>query len=143
MSSPDDEALYRRFLEATLTADELSHRAHVRLGFLCVGRHADLAEAAFVFRAALRRLVTALGAAAKYNETLTWAYLVLIHARASGREFASSAAFLEAHPELLDQKAGALSRSYDLEAVTACPEAKASFLLPGDPRLATPPRRAR
>lgn len=143
MSSLDDETLYRRFLEATLTSEEMSHPAHVRLAFLCVGRHADLAEAAFVFRAALRRLVAALCAEGKYNETLTWAYLVLVHARASGRAFANSGAFLEAHPELLDQKAGALSRFYDLAAVTACPEAKASFLLPGDPRLATRTRPAR
>jgi hypothetical protein len=135
MSSLDDEALYRRFLEATLTADELSHRVHVRLAFLCVRRHPDLAEAAAVFRAALRRLVAALGAQGKYNETLTWAYLVLVHARASGRAFTGSAAFIEAHPELLDQKAGALSRFYDLEKVTTCPEAKTAFLLPGDPRL--------
>jgi hypothetical protein len=47
-----------------------------------VRRHPELAEAALPFRAALRRLVAALGAEGKYNETLTWAYLILVHQRA-------------------------------------------------------------
>ena len=131
----DDESLYARFLEASLTPDDLSHRAHVRLAFVCVRRHPDLAEAAVAFRAALRRLVAALGAGEKYNETLTWAYLVLVHQRMARGNFADSDAFLAAHPDLLDQRHGALSRFYELAAVTSCAEARSLFLLPGDERL--------
>lgn len=139
MTPLDDQTLYARFLDGTLGGGDLGHREHVRLAFLCVRRHPDLAEAALAFRRALRRLVEALGATAKYNETLTWAYLVLVHQRASEGTYADSEAFLAAHPDLLDQKHGALARHYPLAAVTGCPEAKSLFLLPGDERLRHPP----
>ena len=134
----DDDALYARFLDAALTAEQLGHRNHVRLAFLCVRRHPDLAEAAVGFRSTLRRLVAALGAEAKYNETLTWAYLVLVHQRAARSDAPDSDAFLAAHPELLDQRHGALARYYELSAVTGCAETKSLFLLPGDERLRHP-----
>ena len=133
-----DDLLYARFLDAALTGDEMSHRVHLRLAFVCVRRHPDLAEAAVEFRRALRRLVAALGAEAKYNETLTWAYLILVHQRAAGGAHADSDAFLAAHPELLDQREGALARFYALAQVTACAETKSLFLLPGDERLRQP-----
>jgi hypothetical protein len=126
----DDAALVARFEAGTLPAADYRHREHLRVAFaMLVG--ADFGEAALRFRAALRRYVTQLGAAAKYHETLTWAYLALVHERMAGLAGpASSQDFLASHPELLDHRGGALARCYDVEALTRSPLARRVFVLP-------------
>jgi hypothetical protein len=133
----DDDELYRAFVEARLAPGQFRHREHVRVGFVCLARHGDLAAAAIEFRDALRRLAAAIGAAHIYHETLTWAYLVEIQARmaAAAPPYATSEELLAANPDLLDHKQGALARHYDVAAVTASPVARRCFVLPGDPRL--------
>jgi hypothetical protein len=106
---------------------------------VCLQRQGDLAAAAVEFRAALRRLATALGAAHIFHETLTWAYLVVIDDLMRANAYGTSHALLAAHPELLDHHNGALARHYDVAAVTASPIARRGFVLPGDPRLGGAP----
>jgi hypothetical protein len=123
-----DDALARGFAGATLTT--LSHRDHVRLGWIYLARE-PLAHAAARFTDDLQRLAAALGAPGKYHETLTWAYLLWIHAcMGAGPRDADSAAFLAAHPELLEP--GGLRRFYRAETLAA-PEARRVFLLPDLP----------
>ena len=126
----DDDALLAGFASARLAAGEFRHEEHVRTAFLYLTRNGDLGEAAVRFRRDLRRFAAAHGAAGRYHETLTWAYLALINELAQGSSFASSAEFLRRHPELLDQKSGLLSRYYDVESVARSVRAKQIFLLP-------------
>jgi hypothetical protein len=47
-----------------------------------------------------------------------------------GHAYASSDDFLDANPDVLDHKNGAVARYYDVAAVTASPIARAVFVLP-------------
>jgi hypothetical protein len=124
----DDAELVARFEAATLPPADYRHREHLRVGFAML-RGAELAEAAQRFRRALQRYVAAIGAADKYHETLTWAYLVLVQQRMRDGD-ADSRAFLARHPDLLDHRGGALARYYDVAAITASPIARRVFVLP-------------
>ena len=105
----------------------MPHRDHVRLGWIYLARE-PLARAAARFIDDLQRLAAALGAPGKYHETLTWAYLLWIHAcMISGPTPADSEAFLSAHPELLVP--GGLRRFYREETLAA-PRARRVFVLP-------------
>jgi len=125
----DDDELVARFEGRTLAPDDYRHREHLRIAFAML-RGADLGEAAVRFRRAMRGYVAAVGATAKYHETLTWAYLVLVHERMQGAADADSRGFLARHPDLLDHRAGALARHYDVAAITASPVARRIFVLP-------------
>jgi hypothetical protein len=126
----DDAALVAAFDAAAIAPSAFRHREHVRVGFALLARDGDLARAALAFRAMLRRFAAAIGAEGKYHETLTWAYLVLIADRMHGRSYRSSFELLADHPDLLDHRGGALGRSYDVDALTASPRARAVFVLP-------------
>ncbi|HTR54022.1 MAG TPA: hypothetical protein VMJ10_25185 [Kofleriaceae bacterium] len=110
-----------------------THREHVQLAFAVLAAQPDFAAAAVRYRALLRRFAEAHGAAAKYHETITWAYLALIAERMHGREYASSAQLIADHPDLLDHRGGALARCYDIGELIASPLARAVFVLPRRP----------
>ena len=124
-----DDELVARFEAGTLAPADYHHREHVRIAYAML-RGVDLGAAAQRFRRALSAYAAAIGAAAKYHETLTWAYLVLIAERMAGDDRGGSQAFLAAHPELLDHRGGALARHYDVAAITASPVARRVFVLP-------------
>ena len=125
----EDAELVAQFEAGTLPAAGYRHREHLRIAFAML-RGADFGVAALRFRDALRRYVTALGAAAKYHETLTWAYLALVHERMTEAPADGSQAFLARHVDLLDHRGGALARHYDVAAITASPIARRVFVLP-------------
>lgn len=128
-----DAALAHGFAAATLTS--LPHRDHVRLGWVYLARE-PLARAVPRFIDDLQRLAAALGAPGKYHETLTWAYLLWIHAcMTAGPGHADSQAFLAAHPELLEPDG--LRRFYR-DATLATAEARRVFVLPD--RVSLPDR---
>lgn len=132
MSSCDhlsDCELVTQFEAGTLPPADYHHREHVRIAFAML-QHTELPEAAARFRRALRHYATTIGAAARYHETLTWAYLVLIAGHLADASYPDSLTFLAAHPSLLDHRNGALSRHYDVAAVTASPLARRVFILP-------------
>ena len=128
-----DAELFAGFEAARLAPAEFGHREHVRCAYVALARRGDLAAAAVDYRTSLRRLAAALGAPDRYHETLTWAYLVLIQQRMRQTPCADSLDLLARHPDLLDHRAGALARYYDVPAITASPEARAWFVLP-EPR---------
>jgi hypothetical protein len=127
----DDDALFAAFATATLPKADFHHREHLRVAFIFLARHGDFGEGAVAFRAALRRFAETHGITRVLHETLTWAYLALVHERMASGRFADSRAFLAAWPDLLDHKGGALARCYDVAAITASPAARAMFVLPG------------
>lgn len=119
----DDDALLAAFESHTLAT--FGHREHVRVGFALLVRERDLAAAAL----AMRNVLRAMGGA-KYHETITWAYLAIIAERMQQHAYGDSLELLAANPDLLDHRAGALARHYDVAALTADPLARAAFVLP-------------
>jgi hypothetical protein len=128
----DDDALWQQFAAATLPPARFGHREHLRVAWLHLQRHDDFAAAAGAFRRALRAYVAAHGAAAKYHETITWAYLALLAARRHAWPELSFDEVVAREPGLLDHRRGTLARLYDLAVLTASPTAAATFVLPGD-----------
>lgn len=140
----DDRALVAAFEALAIAPAGFRHREHVRLAYAMLAG-ADFGEAAVRYRRALQRFARAAGAAARYHETLTWAYLAIVHRRMhealpdrDGSPLrgdppggAGSLAFLARHPDLLDHLGGALARHYDVAAITACPVARRVLVLPG------------
>ena len=130
-----DLELWERLEAADLPNEAFKHREHIRAAFVALSKSTDLAEGALRFRRALKQFAHAHGADQKYNETMTWAYLVLIHERMHRGQFESSQQFLAAYPELLSHRA-MLSRYYDFDTLTRSPLARRLFLLPGSEQLA-------
>jgi len=127
----DDDQLLEAFATLTIRNQDFHHREHLRVGFTLLRReNNDLAAAAVTFRALLQRFAAAAGVSAKYHETLTWAYLALIAERMHGHDYATSEELLAANSDLLDHKAGAIARYYDVAAITRSPLARAVFVLP-------------
>ena len=122
----DDAALLDGFENATLAPGTFHHEEHVRVAWLYFQRH-EPAEAVARFSRGIRRLVTALGAADKYHETITGAYLLLIGERFEAGE--SWEAFAARSPDLLDSSGAILRRYYSAE-LLASDRARARFVLP-------------
>ena len=135
ISELTDMELWERLESVNLSNDAFKHREHIRAAFVALSKSEDLAEGALRFRRALKQFAHAQGADQKYNETMTWVYLVLIHERMHRGEFENSQQFLAANPELLDHR-GILGRYYDVETLTRSPLARRLFLLPGSEQLA-------
>ncbi len=125
----DDRSLVTRFEDCTLPPAELRHREHVQLAWLyLLGTTFEAAGMRFCTN--LRRYTASLGKADRYHETITWAYLALVHERMQAEpphpDFAS---FAEANPDLFDRAGGALAACYD-EATLASAAARRAFRLP-------------
>jgi hypothetical protein len=125
----DDATLLERFEALAIDPTDFRHREHVRLAFAMLAG-ADFGHAGIRYRAALKRFADAAGAAGKYHETITWAYLALVHQRMHEHACATSLELLACAPELLDHQHGALARCYDVAAITASPIARRVFVLP-------------
>jgi hypothetical protein len=123
-----DDELLARFSDRSLPSFAFGHREHLRVAFALLAKHGDFGEAAVAFRRLLRAYAEAHGAAGRYHETMTWAYLALVHERMSGHEDADS--MLRAHPDLLDHRGGALARHYDVDALLADEVARRVLVLP-------------
>ncbi len=108
MSTPlraDDAEFLRAFEAAEIPCTEWDHAAHVRMAWTML-RSAPLPEATDRVRTALRRIMAAYGIVEGpeqgYHETLTVAWLRVVHARLGDHH--DAAAFLADHPALLDKR---------------------------------------
>jgi hypothetical protein len=97
-----DDAFLARFERAGFAAHEFPHRAHLRMAYLYVRRLGPVAAADRV-AAGILHLATAHGHRARYNETLSraWVQVVALAMQRTGAE--SFEALLAAHPALLDK----------------------------------------
>src|SRR5262245_29225145 len=95
----DDSALLVAFEALAIHPQDFGHREHVRVAFALLTKTGDLAAAAVRFRALLQCFTASIAAAAKYHETLTWAYLAVIAERMYGRAYASSFELLADNPD--------------------------------------------
>lgn len=107
-------------------AHEFPHRAHLRLAYLSVRHHGAAGGEAHVC-SAIRRLAAAHGQEAKYNATLSRAWVrVVAHAMARHRD-AGFDALLAAHPQLLDKH---LLLAHYSRAALFGPQARAGWVEP-------------
>ncbi len=107
------DELIRQLEGCTLPLPAFDHRVHVQVGFTYLQRH-GYAGALAAMASALRRFAAHHGKHGLYHETVTAAFLALIHQRmaedlaAQGQEIALAGAqtlgwerFAAAHPDLL------------------------------------------
>ncbi|HYO79253.1 MAG TPA: hypothetical protein VE010_22505 [Thermoanaerobaculia bacterium] len=96
-----DREFVAQFEACTLPPRAFDHRNHVRLAWLYLNE-APLLEALTRFRDSLQRYAASLGAAAKYHETITFAFLFLIHERMQRNTCTTFDEFAAANPDLFE-----------------------------------------
>ncbi len=124
-----DDEFIASFENGSLASAAFHHADHVRMAFLYLCRYPAL-EALQRFSAALIRFATANGKPERYNETVTWAFLLLIRermARAVSRPTWDQ--FVAENSDLLNWKDNILKRYYRSETLTS-DLAKSTFLFP-------------
>ena len=133
----DDDEFIKRFENCTLRPDQFHHREHIRLTWLYLGRYGPIPALDRVSKG-IRNLAAAFGKADRYHETITWAYVFLIHERMT-RAAAEQAweQFVEANPDLFDWKESILKRYYAQD-ILASTLARKVFVLPGLKTRETP-----
>lgn len=120
-----DRELVDAFESCSLPPDQFPHRAHVRLAWLYL-RDYSLLDALTRFVEGLRRYTGSLGAGAKYHETVTWAYMFLIHDRMARAPLDTFEEFAAANPDLFN---GVLEKYYSKETLSS-ELARRTFLMP-------------
>jgi len=118
------------FEAGTLDPARFDHRLHLELAWTYLQCH-GFPEGALRFRQHLRAYVARVGAEAKYHETLTWAYLLLLNEELSLRSAPDEPfdAMIRRRPDLLDHRNGAIARCYSKSQLDS-PDARRVFLLP-------------
>jgi hypothetical protein len=124
-----DEELIAKFEDCTLPHQSFHHSDHVQMAFLYLCRYPAL-EALQRFSASLARFAAANSKPGLYNETVTWAFLLLIRERMAraGRE-QTWLQFAAGNPDLLNWEKNILKKYYRDETL-ASDLAKRTFLFP-------------
>lgn len=128
---PESRELLRRLGDCSLP--QLSHENHVRTAW-CLLRESGLIGALARYPELLRTFATSKGAPQIYHETITFAFVCLIHERmaaAPGRPWRDFAA---AHPELFEKDF--LGRYYPAD-LLASERARRTFVWPPPPHPAS------
>lgn len=115
------------FEAGTLDPQSFDHEAHIYVGWLYLER-IPLLEAIRRYSTALRRLTTKLGVPGKYNETITWFYLVLIAERRQTTRGHGWFAFRSENDDLF-HGSRMLGRYYS-KALLKSDQARQAFVLP-------------
>jgi hypothetical protein len=110
-----DREFVAAFEDCTLPPEQFPHRAHVRLAWLYL-REGSLLDALTRFVEGLKRYAGSLGAGGKYHETVTWAYMFLIHDRMARASFETFEKFAAANPDLFN---GILEKYYRKETLSS------------------------
>jgi hypothetical protein len=113
----------------TLAGSDFRHADHVRLAWIYL-RDYPLLDAIARFTAVLRHFAAHHGVPGKYHETITWAYLLLIHERMQRNPRpAEWERFRSANPDLFARSPSILERYYAPQTL-ASDAARRSFVLP-------------
>lgn len=125
-----DEALIDALEGRSLPPGEFTHREHLRAAWAYLGRY-GFPDGAVRFQRALKGFVAHVGATAKYHETITWAYLLVLNEERvlrspPGESFDS---LLARRPDLLDHRRGVIARYYSKDEL-ASEAARRVFVLP-------------
>jgi hypothetical protein len=137
MNANYDDELIRQFEDCSLPLEALRHSVHIKIAFLYLCRYPVL-DVLARFPAALTRYAQAHGKAGLYHETITWAYILLIHERMkrAGR-VQRWEEFKTANPDLMSWTSTILQRFYRDETLSS-ELARKIFLFPDKPLV--PPR---
>jgi hypothetical protein len=124
-----DEEFMAKFEDCSLAGKPFHHADHVRMAFLYLRRYPAL-EALQRFSSALARFAAAQGKPDLYNETITWAFLLLIRDRMARAAVDQTwEQFAAGNGDLLNWKENILKRYYREETL-ASDLAKRTFLFP-------------
>jgi hypothetical protein len=124
-----DDEFISRFEDCSLAAEPFHHSDHVKMAFLYLCRYSGL-EALERFSTSLIRFANAKGKPGLYNETITWAFLLLIRERmARAGHQLSWTQFAASNTDLLSWKDNVLQKYYRSETLSS-DLAKRTFLLP-------------
>ena len=124
-----EQSYIELFESGSISPSAFHHEDHVRLAFCYLVQCSPL-EALQRFSTALRLFADANGKQNLYHETITWAYLLLIHERmARCIESPTWASFAEANPDLLTWKESILHHYYT-QATLQSDLAKRVFVFP-------------
>lgn len=124
-----DQEWMEHFENATLANDSFHHADHVKMSFLYLQKYSGL-EPLERFSTALARFARAHGKADRYNETITWAFLLLVRERMARFGFSPSwEEFAASNPDLLRWDDHVLKKYYRAETLSS-ELAKSVFLFP-------------
>ena len=122
-----DDAFIARFEACAIPRHAFRHPDHVRAAFLYLCRYPAL-EALSRFVASISRFAAATGG--RYNETITWAFLLLIRERMARTGATPTwAEFAQSNQDLLTWKVNVLQKYYRDETLYS-DLARTTFLLP-------------
>jgi hypothetical protein len=122
------DGLVAAFEACTLPPADFGHAEHVRLAWAYL-EHTPLPVAAARLCAGLKRYTRAVGAAGKYHETVTLAWLFLVDERRRRAGDGDWPAFRRANPDLFDPSARPLAAWYRPETLRSA-RARRRFVLP-------------
>jgi hypothetical protein len=100
------------FERCAVPNESFHHRDHVRLAWIYL-RDLPLLEALGRFTTSLKRFAAASGRPELYHETITWAYLLLIHERMQRAQADDFETFAIENADLFAWKPSILDRYYD------------------------------
>jgi hypothetical protein len=124
-----DAELLEGFEQCTLANSAFHHEDHIRVAFLYLSSLPVL-QALQRFQDCLTRFAQTHGKADLYNETVTWAYILLIRERMVRAGYPQDwSAFKASNPDLFDRSRHILSRYYRSETLKSS-LAKSTFLFP-------------
>lgn len=124
-----DDELIAGLENATLINANFHHADHVRAAFAYLLRYPAL-EAMQRFSAALAHFAASCGRADRYNETITWAFILLVRERlARAAKTMTWEEFAAENPDLLNWRENILKRYYREETLGSA-FAKTTFVFP-------------
>lgn len=123
-----DRELMDAFESCTLDPALFNHRQHVRVAWICLSE-GPLIEALTRFVESLRRFATSVGSPGLYHETITFAFLFVIHERMQARKAGTFEEFETANPDLFRWKPSVLDRYYKAETIGS-DLARRTFVMP-------------
>ena len=127
-----DQEFIEGFEDCTLPAESFHHQEHVRIVWLYLHRYSVL-ETLTRFSENLKRFAAANGKPNLYHETITWAYVFLIHERRERNGQGQSwSEFADGNADLFDWKESILKLYYDEETLRS-DLARKTFVFPDRP----------
>ena len=127
-----DNEIIEQFEQSRAPGGSFHHADHIRVAFAYLSRYSTL-DALQKFSAALQRFAAAQGEPGLYHETITWAYVFLIHERMLGPAQPQSwEEFAAANPDLLrwERATGGILSRYYLPDTLNSALARIAFVLP-------------
>ncbi len=104
------------------------HKAHVYVAWSYLQDY-DLLSSIQRYRSTLKRLTEKLGVPAKYHETITWFFMVIVAERIDRDPPGDWVAFVRRNPDLFTRAPGILGKFYSSDRLDSA-TARRQFLLP-------------